>query len=71
MFRLHRVLLLSLLIATLVLVSSAYAADFTNVTYHRCYDGDTCTFTLPGIHPLHKNAMRSRMTCSPQQVVRQ
>ena len=28
------------------------AVDFTNVTYHRCYDGDTCTFTIPGIHPL-------------------
>ena len=20
--------------------------------YHRCYDGDTCTFSLPGVHPL-------------------
>jgi len=30
----------------------AFAADFTNVTYHRCYDGDTCTFTIPGVHPL-------------------
>ena len=34
-----------LLILTLVLftASPAFAADFTNVTYHRCYDGDTCT----------------------------
>lgn len=26
--------------------------NFENVVFHRCYDGDTCTFTLPGIHPL-------------------
>ena len=32
--------------------SHAFAADFNNVTYHRCYDGDTCTFTLPDVHPL-------------------
>ena len=50
-FRLHRVLPLSLLIAALGLAPSAFAADFTNVTYHRCYDGDTCTFTIPDVHP--------------------
>ena len=32
--------------------SPAFAADFNNVTYHRCYDGDTCTFTISGVHPL-------------------
>jgi endonuclease YncB( thermonuclease family) len=36
----------------LILPSSTFAADFSNVIYHRCYDGDTCTFTLPGVHPL-------------------
>jgi len=30
----------------------AFAANFPNATYHRCYDGDTCTFTIPGVHPL-------------------
>ena len=30
----------------------SFAADFPNVTYHRCYDGDTCTFTIPNVHPL-------------------
>ena len=30
----------------------AFATDFPNVTYHRCYDGDTCTFTIPGVPPL-------------------
>ena len=29
-----------------------FATNFPNVTYHRCYDGDTCTFTLPGVHLL-------------------
>jgi len=47
MFRLHRVLILSLLIVTLLLTPSALAADFPNITYHRCYDGDTCTFAIP------------------------
>jgi len=31
---------------------TAFATDFPNVTYHRCYDGDTCTFSIPGVHPL-------------------
>jgi endonuclease YncB( thermonuclease family) len=42
---------LTLLVVLLISVP-AFATDFPNVTYHRCYDGDTCTFTLPGIHPL-------------------
>ena len=42
-----------LLLLTLFLAS---ATDFPNVTYHRCYDGDTCTFTIPSVHPLHKNS---------------
>ena len=28
-----------------------HAADFKNVEILRCYDGDTCTATLPGVHP--------------------
>ncbi len=24
----------------------------TDVKFIRCYDGDTCTFTIPGVHPL-------------------
>ena len=28
------------------------AADFHNVTYHNCLDGDSCTFTIPDVHPL-------------------
>ena len=27
-------------------------ADFEEVTFHSCHDGDTCNFTLAGIHPL-------------------
>ncbi len=26
--------------------------DFPRVVYHTCYDGDTCTVSLPGVHPL-------------------
>ena len=25
---------------------------FKNVEFVRCYDGDTCTFNIPGLHPL-------------------
>ena len=25
---------------------------FPNVIFHTCYDGDTCTFTIPGVHLL-------------------
>ena len=28
------------------------AADFHRVLYHNCKDGDSCTFTIPGVHPL-------------------
>jgi len=52
MLGLHPSVLLSLLIITLALTSSALATNFPNITYHRCYDGDTCTFTIPGVHPL-------------------
>jgi len=44
---------LPLLLLTLFLIPiPAFASDFPNATYHRCYDGDTCTFTIPGVHPL-------------------
>ncbi len=36
----------------LSITAPVLATDFPHVTYHRCYDGDTCTFTIPGIHPL-------------------
>ena len=29
--------------------ASVHAEDFTAVTYHTCYDGDTCTFTIPDV----------------------
>ncbi len=28
------------------------ATDFEDVTFHSCYDGDTCRFSIAGIHPL-------------------
>ena len=39
----------------------AFATDFTNVTYHRCYDGDTCTVTIPAVHPLFGEKIRVRI----------
>ena len=37
-----------------LLLPSAAAAqtyfDFPEVTYHTCYDGDTCMVSLPGVH---------------------
>ena len=40
------------LLSFFLLVSSvipAHATDFPNVTYHTCYDGDTCKVTFPGL----------------------
>ena len=28
------------------------ATEFKDVIWHRCYDGDTCTYTINGVHPL-------------------
>ncbi len=53
---------LRFLVLTLFLIPlPAFATDFTNVTYHRCYDGDTCTFTIPGIHPLFGEKINVRI----------
>ena len=41
-----------LLLALFLLPIPALAADFNNVTFHCWYDGDTCMFTIPGVHPL-------------------
>ena len=34
---------------------SAFATDFPYVAYRTCYDGDTCRFDIPGLHPLLGN----------------
>lgn len=41
-----------ILLVLFLVPASAFAANFPNGTCHRCYDGDTCTFTIPGVHPL-------------------
>ena len=45
------VICLSLLLLPASLLARKYG-DFHAVTFHGCYDGDTCTFSLPGLHPL-------------------
>jgi len=48
--------LMTILLALFLLLSipsvSALAYDIPNVTYRSCYDGDTCRFDIPNIHPL-------------------
>ena len=39
-----------------------HAADFQNVEILRCYDGDTCTATLPGVTPFFGEKMRVRIS---------
>ncbi|MCZ6728330.1 MAG: thermonuclease family protein [SAR324 cluster bacterium] len=45
-----------LLTAALVCISAPAWAEsygpFQGVLYHRCYDGDTCTFSIQALHPL-------------------
>ena len=53
--------------------SSAWPAprtygDFTDVKFIRCYDGDTCTFDIPYVHPLlgKRIAVRFRGIDTPE-----
>ncbi|MEE8448005.1 MAG: hypothetical protein V3S39_00085 [Thermodesulfobacteriota bacterium] len=53
--------------------SSAWPAprtygDFTDVQFIRCYDGDTCTFDIPYVHPLlgKRIAVRFRGIDTPE-----
>jgi len=41
---------------------------FKNVTFHKCYDGDTCTVSLPGVEPLfgRKISIRIRGIDTPE-----
>ena len=44
---------LPFLLFTLLLITVlTFAANFPNVTYHRCYDGDTTTLNTTGAHML-------------------
>jgi len=47
--------ILSQIVATVFLTLPpllSFATDFPNVIYRTCYDGDTCRFGLPKLHPL-------------------
>lgn len=35
--------------------------SFNGVVFHACYDGDTCTFTISGVHPLLGKKIKVRL----------
>lgn len=35
--------------------------SFIGVMFHSCYDGDTCSFTIPGVHPLLGDSIKVRL----------
>ena len=37
------------------------AADFHDVQWHSCHDGDTCTVTILGVHPFFGKEIRVRL----------
>ena len=42
---------LGLFLLLTILSVSAFAYNFPNVTNWSCYDGDTCRFDIPNVHP--------------------
>ncbi len=44
-------ILLALFLLLSILSASALAYGFPNVIYRSCYDGDTCRFDIPNVHP--------------------
>ena len=52
----------------LFLAIPAWATTFENVAWLGCYDGDTCSFTLPGVHPFfgEKISVRMRRIDTPE-----
>ena len=51
---------LLVLLLVLGLVSPAWA-DFDHVVWQGCYDGDTCRFTIPNIHPIFGKRLSVRL----------
>ena len=41
-----------LLLWTIPTVAAKSYGDFDSVVFHSCYDGDTCRFSIPSVHPL-------------------
>ncbi len=58
----------SLALAVLCAAPPAWATTFEGVTWIRCYDDDTSTFTLPGVHPFfgEKISVRIRGIDTPE-----
>ncbi len=51
-------MLLALVLLLSILSVSALAYDIPNVTYRSCYDGDTCRFDIPKVHPFSVKTFR-------------
>mmetsp|Transcript_24724 Transcript_24724/g.78189 ORF Transcript_24724/g.78189 Transcript_24724/m.78189 type:complete len:266 (-) Transcript_24724:482-1279(-) len=45
-----------------VISNACKYGDLGLVQFHSCYDGDTCTFSVPGAHPLIGDHVRVRIT---------
>ena len=45
-------LLLFITTSSISLCTGKSYGNFNNVIYNSCYDGDTCRFTIPALHPL-------------------
>ena len=54
--------------AILCTAAPVWATTFEGVTWLRCYDGDTCTFSLPSVHPFfgEKISVRIRGIDTPE-----
>ena len=49
-----------LLLGSLPAWAGTYGS-FKGVIFHGCYAGDTCTFTIPGVHPLLGQKIKVRI----------
>lgn len=57
-----KIILLFLLWLSMSFLNAKTYGDIHNVIFLRCYDGDTCTFTLPYLHPLIGESISIRIS---------
>ena len=54
-------ILISVLLSTSLASPALASPHFYNVTYERCYDGDTCTVTIPSMPAVFGESIRVRV----------